>query len=76
MEQSPDPFDRKTISRAGIAGAVLAVLGIALFMGIYIAFGNLGVDPFIRLISALCIPPAVIAAIIGGYMLVVRPRGN
>jgi lipopolysaccharide export LptBFGC system permease protein LptF len=73
MEKSPGGMDKKAFSRIGIAGAGLAILGIIIFLILWIVLGNLGVDNFPRLITSLCIPPAVIAVLIGIYMLVARP---
>lgn len=73
MTPPSNPMNKRTITRAGIVGALLAVLGIGLFMGIWIILGNFGVADFPRLISALCIPPGIIAAIMGIYILIARP---
>jgi hypothetical protein len=73
MGQSPNGLDRSTVSRVGLAGAALGVLGIVLFIGIWLVAGSLDVAVFPRLIMAVCIPPAILATIIGAYVLLVRP---
>ncbi|CAG1772779.1 hypothetical protein BAC2_03021 [uncultured bacterium] len=67
------PAGRPNLSKPLIMGAVLAVLGVVLFLVIYIALAES--EAIIRLFVAMCVPPAVIAAIIGVYVLVARP-GN
>jgi len=57
------------LSQAGIAGVVLAVVGIVLFIGIYFGLQSLGVGDFPRLMLALCVPPALMAVGIGAYLL-------
>lgn len=73
MSNPQTPFDKNVLTRAGIAGLVLAGLGVGLFILVWIVLGEAGVADFPRLFASLCVPPAVIAAIVGGYMLVVRP---
>jgi hypothetical protein len=76
MGEKPDSTIGKNLSRATIAGVVLAVGGILLFIVLWIILGNAGVDPFARLLLSLCIPPALMAALVGGYFLMVQPRGT
>jgi hypothetical protein len=65
-------MDGKTLSKAGIAGVVLAVVGIILFLVLWFGLGQIGIQQFPRLILALCVPPALMAALVGVYMLVAR----
>lgn len=74
MAENPNPLNTKNLSRATIAGALLAGGGIALFAILWIVLGNAGVDQFARLITALCVPPALMAALMGGYFLLMRPQ--
>lgn len=74
MSQSPSPLNRSNMSRALIAGAVLAGLGIALFAVLWTLLGSQGVNQAARLLLSLCIPPAVIAAVLGVYLLLTRPE--
>jgi lipopolysaccharide export LptBFGC system permease protein LptF len=57
-----------------IVGAVLAVAGIGLFVLVWLVLGEAGAAPAPRLFSALCLPPAVIALLLGAYVLVLRGR--
>jgi hypothetical protein len=68
----PGPLNQKGLTRAGIAGAVLAVIGIAIFAVLWIALGHAGVDVFPRLVSSICVPPLVIGLLVGGYYLISR----
>ncbi|MCZ2099622.1 MAG: hypothetical protein LC121_25825 [Anaerolineae bacterium] len=70
----PNPVNRRALSRASIFGAILGVAAIILFVVFWVVFGNLGVTQFARLFLALCLPPGIIAAIVGGYVLIARPR--
>lgn len=72
MSKSPLPL-KPALSKAAIAGAVLALFGIVLFGVIWVVLSNAGVPANPRLFAALCIPPGVIAGLIGVYILVARP---
>jgi lipopolysaccharide export LptBFGC system permease protein LptF len=65
-------LDRQLLSRAGVVGLVLAVLGIGLFVGLWAVLGNAGMDDFPRLVIAVCVPPAVLALAVGVFFLVAR----
>ncbi len=73
---APGPMNRKGLTRATIAGTVLAVTGIALFAVLWIALGHAGVAVFPRLITSMCVPPLVIALIVGGYALISRANSS
>lgn len=73
MSKAAGPINQKTLLRAGIAGAGLGFLGVGAFIGMWILLDQAGMADFPRLITALCIPPALIALIIGLYMLIVQP---
>ena len=75
MNNIPGPL-REPLSRASIIGAVLGVFAIILFIILWIVLGQAGISPMSRLLGALCVPPAVIAAIIGGYILIARPNSK
>jgi hypothetical protein len=70
----PNPVNRRALSRAGIFGAVLGVAAIMLFVVFWVVLGQIGLTQFARLFLALCLPPAIIAALVGGYVLIARPR--
>jgi hypothetical protein len=76
MSQSPNPLDKQSISRIGIAGAALGTLAVALFAGLWFGLGMTNLDVFPRLVIAICLPPAIMAALLGGYILVRRPSGG
>ncbi len=66
------PFDPKTVQRMVFAGGILAVVAILLFVLLWVILGSAGVQQFQRLILSLCVPPAVIALLLGGYFLFSR----
>ncbi len=72
----PGPLNRRSLTRASLVGAVLAVIGILLFAVLWIALGHAGVETFPRLISSMCVPPLVIALIVGGYALISRANSR
>lgn len=72
MTDSPNPFNRKILTRGLIAGAALAVLGIVLFFVIWSSLAGSG--EVARLFTALCIPPVLIGVIVGAYFMFFRRR--
>ena len=62
------------IPRVVLSGAALAIIGIVLFAVLWSVLA--GVDSFPRLILSMCVPPTIMAAIVGVYMLVVRPGSD
>ncbi len=73
MAKEPHPLNKGMLRRANIAGISLAVGGIILFIILWTALGALNVQPFARLMVSLCLPPAIIAGVVGIYILVARP---
>ena len=71
---SDSPFNRQNLTQASKLGTGLAVGGIVLFVGLWLVLGSMDVDQIPRLLISLCLPPALMAGAIGGYMLLVRPR--
>lgn len=69
MGEKPEPLNLKNLSRASIVGVALAIGGIILFVVLWVVLGNAGVDQFARLLMSMCIPPALMAALVGGYFL-------
>lgn len=65
----PNQVDSKTISRAGIAGAVLGVLGISFFILLWIVLGSWGVDNLVRIILSVCLPPIFLSLLVGAYAM-------
>jgi len=76
MGNTPEPINTKTIWRVAIAGAALAVVGIGSFIGLWILLGEAGFSDVPRLFASMCIPPALIAGIIGVYILVFNPHAQ
>jgi hypothetical protein len=74
MNQTPNPLNKNNLSRATFIAIGLAVGGIVLFFILWSVLGSTGMDAFARLILSLCIPPALMAALVGGYFLLVQPR--
>ncbi len=57
-----------TLIKTIIPAVALSILGIGSFLFIYFILGQ-SFNPFPRLIISLCAPPAIIAILIGFYML-------
>ena len=76
MGNAPDSFDKKTVIRAQIAVFGLSAVGVGAFVLFWILLGEAGLGDFARLIAAFCIPPALIAAIIGAYMALRSSRSK
>jgi hypothetical protein len=74
MTNSPSPLNGRNLTRAGIVGAGLALLGIVLFIVLWVVLGSFNLASMPRLFASLCVPPAVIAGIMGVYILVRRPK--
>ena len=77
MSNSPtptNPDNRKALSRASVAGAILGVVGIGLFLVLWFVFGKLGLTQTPRILLSLCVPPALLAVLMGAYVLIARPR--
>jgi hypothetical protein len=70
---SENPLNKRGLTRASIAGAALALGGIILFVVLWLLLSSL--DQFPRLIIAVCVPPALIALVMGIYFLMIQP-GN
>lgn len=73
VDNSTRGLNRKIVSRAVIVGLGLAVSAVVLFGALWVLLGNAGVDQFPRLMLSICVPPALMAALIGGFFLLVRP---
>lgn len=64
-----------TLLKTLLPATGLSVIGIVLFIVIYSVLTQNEVEPFPSLIAALCVPPAIIAVLIGFYILF-GPRRN
>jgi hypothetical protein len=76
MSQTPNPVNRRTMGRATAIGIALAAAGIALFVIVWLMLEGLSLSRVPRLFIAICLPPAVIAGLIGLYVLLVKPRSS
>lgn len=63
-----------SLSKAAVAGVVLAVVGIILFVTLWVVLGQQGMAAMTRLLLALCLPPVVIGGLIAVYVLVIKGR--
>ncbi|MDX2137848.1 MAG: hypothetical protein SF123_07105 [Chloroflexota bacterium] len=67
-------FDWGKLGRLQIGVVLAAALGIGLFFLLWQGLGDVGVDQFPRLIIAMCVPPMLIAVVVGVYILIFRSR--
>ncbi|MBA3873232.1 MAG: hypothetical protein H0X30_29205 [Anaerolineae bacterium] len=74
MSNSPSPLNGRNLTRAGVIGLVLAVLAIVLFLVLWVVLGSFKLDAMPRLFASLCVPPAVLAGIMGIYILTRKPK--
>jgi hypothetical protein len=74
MSNTPSPLNGRNLTRAGVAGAVLAILAIVLFVVLWVVLGSFKMDAMPRLFASLCVPPAVLAGIMGVYILTRKPK--
>ena len=65
-------MDSKPLINASLVGGLLAILGIGLFLLLYIGLGAANVQGAPRLFGALCTPPAVIGLVVGIYSMTRR----
>jgi lipopolysaccharide export LptBFGC system permease protein LptF len=68
-------MDSKRLLRGQVAVLLLVLVGIGLFALLWQGMGAAGVANAPRLLVSICLPPAIIAIVIGVYFLVVRTRG-
>lgn len=66
------PLQSKRLIRASVVGVGLAIVGILAFIGLWMLLGNAGMADAPRLFTSMCVPPLVIALILGGYALLRR----
>ncbi len=70
------PLNGNNMTRILIAGMLLAVVGVGSFVLIWGMMGSAGVANLPRLLVSMCIPPAIIALIMGVYILVTRSKAD
>jgi lipopolysaccharide export LptBFGC system permease protein LptF len=64
------------LSKVAVAGVGLGVVGVVLFVILWVVFGQMGVASLARLVVSLCLPPLVIAGLIGVYVLLMKGRSS
>lgn len=69
MGDSPNPLNKNTLSRASVFGVALGAGAIVLFLILWVVLDGTGMATFQRLLLSMCVPPALIAALVGGYFL-------
>jgi hypothetical protein len=74
MSQTPDPMNAGNIARASRIGLAVAAGGVILFLVVWFVLEPLGVDHVPRIVIAVCLPPALIALVAGGYVLLIPSR--
>ena len=62
-------MESKRLVNASIVGGLLAVLGIGLFLLLYVGLGAADIQGAPRLFGALCAQPVVIGLIVGVYSM-------
>jgi hypothetical protein len=67
-------MDANLLKRVGVIGALLAVAAILVFVLLWVVLGETGVSGSQRLFISLCVPPALLSAGIGFYVLFARPK--
>lgn len=65
-------MESRPLINASLVGGLLAILGVGLFMLLYIGLGAADVQGAPRLFGALCTPPVVIGLIVGVYSMMRR----
>jgi hypothetical protein len=74
MSKSPSPLNGRNLTRAGVAGVVLALLAIVLFGVLWVVLGTFKMDAMPKLFVSLCVPPIILAGIMGVYILTRKPK--
>jgi hypothetical protein len=69
-------FSKDYLSKASTLGVTLVIAGVVLFVVIWSLLDSAGLEQIPRLLISLCLPPAIVAGLIGGYMLLARPRSS
>jgi hypothetical protein len=59
----PNPVNKQALSRASVAGVVLSIVAIVLFVVFWLVLGQVGLEHIPRLLLSLCVPPAIIGVI-------------
>lgn len=70
--QTPSPMP--SVRTPLIVGGILALVTIVLFVAIYSFLSTTSLEPFIRLLVSLCLPPAILSLILGAYVLMKQSK--
>lgn len=65
--ESNDLNAKPSYTRIGILGAIVGIIAIVTFLGLWFLFED--VDTLPRLVIAVCVPPGIMTLIIGGYIV-------
>lgn len=76
MAGTPNPNTSTNVGRIVIAGSLVGILIIALFLGSWFLLGSLGVSALFRLIISICLPPMLLLLVFGGYVLFRKPQAR
>ncbi|MCB9452639.1 MAG: hypothetical protein H6672_14470 [Anaerolineaceae bacterium] len=69
MSESPKPLNSRNLSRATLIATGMGIVGIILFVLLWVLLSQTNLDAIARLMIAFCIPPALMAGGVGVYML-------
>ena len=69
MGQQPTPSGGRQILNSQLYVLLLTIAAIGLFAAIWVILGELGASGATRLFASLCLPPGIIALLIGLYVL-------
>jgi hypothetical protein len=75
MSESPQPLNTRNLSRATIIATGMGIVGIVMFVVLWVVLSQTDLDAIARLLIAFCIPPGLMAGGVGAFMLL-RPGGN
>ena len=70
MGQTPPPVNKGMLRIGLLAGIVLSLVGVGSFLAIWFGMTSIAQTP--RLLMAVCIPPLIIAVLLGGFVLFAR----
>lgn len=66
-------MNNNRLMRALVIGAVMAVGAVGLFLFLYLVV-LAGADNSTKLMASLCVPPLVLALMVGGYFLFIHNK--
>ena len=75
MGQQPTPSGGRQLLNSQLYVLLLTLSAIGLFGAIWLILGELGASGATRLFASLCLPPGIIALLIGLYVLLRSDNG-